>query len=48
MKTGSIPMDFDVMFLMKLSEFIKSISFGSNLKKKMDKKTKKYHFTPKN
>ena len=33
MKTGSIPMDFDVIFLMQLSEFIKSVGFGSNMKK---------------
>ena len=33
MKTGSILMDFDVIFLMQLSEFIKSLNFGSNLKK---------------
>ena len=41
-------MDFDVIFLMQLSEFIKSVNFGSNLKKKCIKKTEKSHFTPKN
>ena len=45
MKTGSIPMDFDVIFLMQLSEFVKSINFGSNLKKKIPKL---FHFSLKN
>ena len=33
--------DFDVIFLIKSSEFTKSLNFGSNLKKKN-------HFPPKN
>ena len=33
MKTGSIPIDFDSIFPMQLSEFEKSVNFGSNLKK---------------
>ena len=33
MKTGSILIDFDVIFPMQLSEFIKSVNFGSNMKK---------------
>ena len=34
MKTGSMLIDFDVIFPMQLSEFIKSVNFGINLKKK--------------
>ena len=34
MKTGYILMDFDVIFPVQLSEFIKSVYLGSNLKKK--------------
>ena len=49
MKTGSILMYFDVIFPMQLSEFIKSVNFGSNLNKKLHKKKpKKFQFLPKN
>jgi len=48
MKTGYILMDFDVIFPVQLLEFIKSVCLGSNLKKKLHKKTKKSHFPPKN
>jgi len=34
MKTGSILIDFDVIFPIQSSEFIKSLNFGSNLKEK--------------
>ena len=33
-------MYFDVIFPMQLSEFIKSVNFGSNLKKTAEKKLK--------
>ena len=33
MKTGFFLIDFDVIFLMQSSEFIKSVNFGSNMKK---------------
>ena len=48
MKTGFILMDFDVIFLMQLSEFIKSVNFESNLKKKLQEKPKLFRFSPKN
>ena len=34
MKTGYIMIYFDVIFPVQLLEFIKSVNFGSNLKKK--------------
>ena len=43
-----ILIDFDVSYPLQIPEFIKSVNFGSNLKKKMHKKTKKSHFPPKN
>ena len=36
MKTGSILMYFDVIFPMQLSEFIKSVNFGTNLLKVLE------------
>ena len=47
MKTGSILIDFDGIFPMKLSEFIISVNFGSNLKK-LHKKPKIVNFLHKN
>ena len=44
MKTSTSLIDFDVIFLIQSSEFIRSLNFGSNLKKK----TKIVHFTPTN
>ena len=41
MKTGYILIDFDVIFPMRSSEFIKPLNFGSNLKKKNSKKNQK-------
>ena len=38
MQTGYILMDFSVIFPMQLSEFIRSMNFGSNMKKKCIKK----------
>ena len=40
MKTGYILIDFDVIFPMQLLEFIDSVNFGSNLKKKCIKNLK--------
>ena len=48
MKTGSILIDFVVIFPIQLSEFIRSVNFGSNMKKNSIKKAKKSHFAPKN
>ena len=39
--------DFVVIFPMQLSEFIKSVNSGSNLKK-LHEKQKKNYFSPKN
>ena len=47
MKTRSILVDFDVIFPMQLSEYVKSVNFRSNLKK-MHTKPKKIYFLPKN
>ena len=38
MKTGHIMLDFDVILPMQSTEFIKSLNFGNNLKKKLQKK----------
>ena len=56
MKTQSIDfarsnensIDFAVIFLMQLSEFVKSVSFGSYLKKDCIKQPKIVHFLPEN
>ena len=40
MKTGYILMDFSVIFPMQLSEFIRSMNFGSNMKKNCIQKKK--------
>ena len=45
MKTGYSQIDFDVIFLIQSTEFIKSLNFESNLKK-LEKKLQ--HFSPKN
>ena len=37
MKTGYIMIDFDVIFPIQSSEFIKSLSFESNLEKLQEK-----------
>ena len=47
-KTGKCLIDFDVIFPIQSSEFIKSSNFTSNLKKKMLKKHKIFYFSPKN
>ena len=47
MKTGSILIDFDVIFSMQLSEFIKSLNFGSNFIKTARKEKKSFRFLPK-
>ena len=44
MKTEYILMKFDVIFPVQLSEFIKSVNFGKNLKKKCIKKRKNLIF----
>ena len=36
-KTEYIPIDFNVTFLIQTSEFTKSLKFGSNSKKKLQK-----------
>ena len=41
-------MDFSVIFPMQLSEFIKSVNFGSNLKKNYKKKPKNSYISHKN
>ena len=43
-KTGSISIDFDVFFPIQSSEFIKSLNFESNLKKKLQEKIYKNLF----
>ena len=41
-------MEFDVIFPMHLSEFTKTLNFGSNLKKTWKKNIEKIIFSPKN
>ena len=43
MKIGYSLIDFDVVFPIQTSEFIESLNFGCNLKKKL----KIFHFPPK-
>ena len=49
MKSGFSPIDFDVIFPIQSLEFMKSLIFGSNLKKKkLQKRNLKYfNFPPK-
>ena len=47
-ETGYITMEFDVIFPMHLSEFTKTLNFGSNLKKTWKKNIEKIIFSPKN
>ena len=48
MKTGYILIDFDVIFPIQSSEFIKSLNFGGNLKKKLQKIPTFLYFSTKN
>ena len=44
MKTGSILIDFDMIFPMQLSELIKSVNVEGNLKNKTTKKNVQIQF----
>ena len=48
MKTGYSLMDFDIIFPMQSPEFIKSLNFGSILKKKAKDIPTNFNFSHKN